>query len=133
MTRASFYYKSRRVEQAYLKKRIKEMAMARVHYGYLRIHTLLRREGWKINHKRVYRLYREEHLQMRRKKPRRRVQMKWREDRIIAQAKNDCWSMDFVSDQLLNGQKIRILTMVDNYTRESPAIGGVIAIKGKML
>ncbi len=131
ISRGSFYYQSKRVEQVYLKKRIREIAMTRVHYGYLRIHTLLRREGWKVNHKRVHRLYKEENLQMRRKKPKRRVQVKRREDRVVAQAKNDCWSMDFVSDQLFSGKKIRILTMVDNHTRESPGMGVGYCYKGQ--
>ena len=66
-----------------------------------------------MNKKRVYRLYKEQGLQMRTKKPRRRVQAKAREDRIVAVKKNDVWSMDFVSDALFTGEKIRLLTMVD--------------------
>ena len=60
---------------------------------------------------------------MRRKKPKRRVQVKAREDRIVPTRKNDIWSMDFVSDALFTEEKIRILTIVDAYTRESPGIG----------
>jgi len=70
--RATLYYRSRKAEQAPLRKRIKEIATVRVRYGYRRIHTLLQREGWLINHKRVYRLYCLEGLQMRHKPPRRR-------------------------------------------------------------
>ena len=84
---------------------------------------MLSREGLKVNHKRVYRLYKEQELQMRRKKPKRRVQVKAREDRIVPTRKNDVWSMDFVSDALFTGEKIRILTIVDAYTRERPGIG----------
>ena len=65
-----------KTEQAALKQKIKDIAYSRVHYGYRRIHTLLSREGLKVNHKRVYRLYKEQELQMRRKKPKRRVQAK---------------------------------------------------------
>lgn len=118
-----YFYTSRKTEQAALKQKIKDIAYSRVHYGYRRIHTLLSRKGLKVNHKRVYRLYKEQELQMRRKKPKRGVQVKAREDRIVPTRKNNVWSMDFVSDALFTGEKIRILTIVDAYTRESPGIG----------
>ena len=75
-----------------------------------------------INHKRVYRLYCELNLQLRNKKPKRRVQAIARREVIVASAKNDCWSMDFMSDCLFTGDKIRLLTIVDNYSKLSPAI-----------
>lgn len=103
-------------------KRIKEIAAVRVRYGYRRIHTLLRREGWLINVKRVYRLYRGEGLKMRTKPPKRRVAVKLRECPVLVSSRNECWSMDFVADQLFDGHRLRILTIVDNFTRESPAI-----------
>lgn len=81
--RSVYYYASRKEEQALLKQRIKDIAYSRIHYGYRRIHIFLQREGLKINHKRVYRLYMEQSLQMRTKKPKRRVQAKPREDRVI--------------------------------------------------
>ena len=65
---------------------------------------------------------REEGLHLRRKTPKRKVSAKRREDRVAATAANDCWSMDFLSDQLFDGRKIRVLTIVDNFTRVSPAI-----------
>ena len=103
--------------------RIKELAEARVSYGYRRIHVLLLREGWKVNHKRVYRLYKQEGPTMRSKKPRRRhVSGKNRIERPVAVARNETWSMDFMSDELFNGDRIRLFTLVDNFTRESPAI-----------
>ena len=103
--------------------RIKEIAEARVSYGYRRIHVLLLREGWKVNHKRVYRLYKLEGLAMRKKKPRRRhVSGQNRSERSVATARNETWSMDFMSDELFNGNRIRLFTLVDNFTRESPAI-----------
>ena len=120
--RSSYHYRHRRPEQATLRKRIRELAEARVRYGYRRIHVLLRREGWGLNHKRTRRLYREEGLQLRNKTPKRKVSAKRRETRHMATAANDCWSMDFLSDQLFDGRKIRVLTIVDNYTRVSPAI-----------
>ncbi len=102
--------------------RIKELAATRVRYGYRRIHVLLRREGWEINHKRTHRLYRELGLQLRNKTPKRKVKAKLRDDRTPATAPNECWSMDFLSDQLFDGRKIRVLSIVDNFTRVSPAL-----------
>ena len=120
--RSSYHYKSRRRPQAVLSKRIKEIAETRVRYGYRRIHVLLRREGWQVNAKRVWRLYREMGLQLRNKAPKRRVQAKLREGRSGADGPNDVWAMDFVHDQLFDGRKIRALTIVDTFTRLSPAI-----------
>ena len=118
--RSLYFYKPRKDEHALLRQRIRDVAHSRVHYGYRRIHILLKREGHNINHKRVYRLYKEEGLQMRKKKPKRRVQAKPRENQIIPLKKNDVWSIDFASDALFTGEKIKILTMVDACTRESP-------------
>jgi len=75
-----------------------------------------------VNHKRVYRLYREEGLGMRKRPPRRRKACLKRKLRPSASEKNECWSMDFMSDQLFDGRRIRLLTIVDNHTRESLAI-----------
>ena len=91
-------------------------------YGYRRIHVLLRREGWPVNAKRVCRLYREQGLQLRNKSPKRRVKAKLREDRSPATAANQIWAMDFVHDQLFDGTRFRILTIVDTFTRLSPAM-----------
>jgi putative transposase len=93
-----------------------------VRYGYRRIHVLLRREGWPVNVKRVCRLYREQGLQLRNKSPKRRVKAKLREGRSPTTAANHIWAMDFVHDQLFDGTRIRILTIVDTFTRLSPAI-----------
>jgi len=123
-------YKSKARDQAYLIKRIREIAALRVRYGYRRIHILLKREGWRINHKRVYRLYRREDLQMRLKPPRRRVSIKNRAEKTIARRKNECWSMDFVTDELFTGRRIRILTIVDNFTRESLCTNVQLSYKG---
>jgi putative transposase len=102
--------------------RIKELSATRVHYEYRRIHVLLRREGWEINHKRTHRLYRELGLQLRSKTPKRKVKAKLRDDRTPATAPNECWSMDFLSGQLFDGRKIRILSIIDNFTPVSPAL-----------
>ena len=128
--RATVRYKSRRPDQASLEMRIKELAATRVRYGYRRIHVLLRREGWQINHKKTRRIYRELGLQLRNKTPKRKVKAKLREDRVPATAPNECWSMDFLSDQLFDGRKIRVLSIVDNYTRLSPALDVRFSYRG---
>ena len=120
--RSTYHYRSRRTGQAQLTERIKEIAATRVRYGYRRIHVLLRREGWRVNAKRVYRLYREMGLQLRHKTPKRRVKAKLREDRRPATRSNETWAMDFVHDQLATGTKLRVLTIVDTFSRFSPAI-----------
>ena len=118
---STYHYKSRRTGQATLCHRMKEIAATRVRYGYRRIHVLLRREGWPVNAKRVYRLYREMGLQLRNKTPKRRVKAKLRDDRRPATRSNEIWAMDFVHDQLATGRKLRVLTIVDTFSRFSPA------------
>jgi putative transposase len=111
--------------------RIKEMAAARVRYGCFRIYILLRREGWKVNHKRVYRIYRQEGLSMRIKRPRRHVSAAYREGRAQPGCANDSWSMDFVAGQLADGRRFRSLTVVDILTRECLAIESEQRLKGE--
>ena len=120
--RSSYHYRGSRADQANLKNRIREIAETRVRYGYRRIHVLLRREGWDVNGKRVYRLYKELGLQLRRKPPKRRVKAKLRDGRCAASCSNEVWAMDFVHDQLATGSKLRILTVVDTFSRFSPAV-----------
>jgi len=120
--RSVYYYKTRKDEQAALRMRIRDIAQARVSYGSRRIHILLRREGWIANYKRVYRLYKLEGLTMRPKRPRRHVSACRRVLRATANRPNECWSMDFMTDELYNGQRIKLLTLVDNFTRGSLAI-----------
>ncbi len=105
-----------------LRMRIKEIAHARFKYGYERIHILLRREGWKVNHKRVYRIYCEEGLHLCRKRPKRRVASAIRLVRPEMSTINQCWSMDFVADELFDGKRIRCLTIMDNFSRECLSI-----------
>jgi putative transposase len=120
--RSTYHYRSRRAGQVELTERIKEIAATRVRYGYRRIHVLLRREGWPVNAKRVYRLYRELGLQLRNKTPKRRVRAKLRNDRCSATRSNETWAMDFVHDQLATGRKLRVLTILDIFSRFSPAL-----------
>ena len=101
---------------------MREIASTRVRFGFWRIYLLLRREGWKVNHKRIYRLYKAEGLNLMTKRPRRRKAAANRMDRIVLTRPNQSWSMDFVSDALFDGRKFRALTVVDNHTRECLAI-----------
>lgn len=120
--RSTYHYKSRRPDQAGLETRIKEICATRVRYGYRRVHVLLQREGWDINIKKTHRIYNELGLQLRNKTPKRRVKAKLREDRKVATRPNETWAMDFVHDQLATGKKIRVLTVVDTFSRFSPII-----------
>ncbi len=120
--RALYAYKSKRGTQAELSQRIKEICETRVRYGYRRVHVLLRREGRVVNPKRIYRLYKDLGFQLRNKTPKRRVKAKLREDRAPATRPNDVWAMDFVHDQLATGRKIRVLTVVDTFSRFSPVV-----------
>lgn len=130
MRRATYHYQPRRRDEQALCKRIREIAEVRVRYGMWRIYTLLRREGWKDNHKRVHRLYKLEGLNLRSKRPRRNRASAHRLDREQACSLHECWSMDFVADQLFDGKKFRCLTVVDNYSRKCMAIYVDQGIKG---
>jgi putative transposase len=131
ISRSVYHYRARRRDQTPLVTRIKEIAAARVRYGYQRVHVLLRREGWVVNRKRVYRLYRQEGLSLFQRRPRRHRTARQRSRPPIAQGMNECWAMDFVSDQLYDGRKLRALTLVDAYTRECLAIWVDQAIRGE--
>ncbi len=111
--------------------RIKEIAATRVHYGYRRVHVMLRREGWNDNHKRVYRLYRTEGLSLQHKRPKRNKSARLRQPKHLVRAMNEIWSMDFVSDALFDGRRLRALTVVDTYTRECLAIEVGQSLKGE--
>ena len=98
-----------------------ELAAERPRFGYQRLHILLRREGFIQNHKLTYRIYREEKLQVRRKR-RKRVASAPREQMATPRMPHERWSMDFMSDQLADGRRIRTLNIVDDPTRECLAI-----------
>ena len=109
--------------------RLKELALARVRFGYLRLTVLLRREGWTAGKKLVCRLYREMDLSMRTKK-RRRLASRSRILLPAAEAPNERWSMDFVTSRLENGRCFRVLTLVDQYTRECLALEPAFSMTG---
>lgn len=120
--RSSVRYRSRRPSQEPLRRRIRELAAARVHLGYLQLHVYLRREGWQVNRKRVYRIYVEEGLALRRRRPKRRRSASRRVDRPRPTAANQVWAMDFMHDTLADGRSLRVLTVVDTHTRECVAL-----------
>jgi putative transposase len=104
-----------------VRARLKELAAQRMRFGYRRLGALLAREGRPVNHKRVYRLYCEEGLTMRIRQ-RRRIRWSGPAAQSAAERANQRWSMDFVSDCISTGRVIRMLTLVDDCTRECPAI-----------
>ena len=112
----------RRNQRAELRVRFRDLAASRVHCGYQRLWVLLRRGGWIVNKKLVYRLYSEEGLGIRRRKPRCRKSVQVREARPPTGQTNKSWSMDFMADQVVGGQWFWLLTLVNNHSRESLAI-----------
>ncbi len=122
MERSTHRYRARKGERdAMLRSRLNELAAKRMRFGYRRLRAMLVREGMPANHKRVYRLYREEGLAMRIRQ-RRRIRWSGAAVKPAARQPNERWSMDFVSDCVSSGKVIRMLTIVDDCTRECPAI-----------
>ena len=102
-----------------------------VRFGYLRIHVMLRREGWPVNKKRVRRLYRLEGLQLRMRIRRRKHMCLHRGVPPQAQRTHERWSMDFVHDQLCDGRPFRMLTLIDQFSRQSPLIEPRFGFSGR--
>ncbi len=117
MARASLRYQGHRDPQEALRMRMRELAAARVRFEYRRLTVLLRREGWSVNAKRIYRLYSEEGLTVR-TKHRTKAAGRARVPQPGATAPNQRWSMDFMSERVADGRSFRILTVVDQFTRE---------------
>jgi putative transposase len=117
MKRSSYRYALRREEPAGLRGRLQALAQERRRFGYRRLTVLLRREGWPVNHKRVYRLYREAGLGVRRRK-RKRIGALERQPLTLPTRRNERWSMDFVFDALTDGRRFRSLNIVDDFNRE---------------
>lgn len=119
--RATFYYRAQRRDVTPVRHRLRELAAARPRFGYRRLHILLRREGWGLNHKKTYRLYREEGLGVRvRRRTKRASHLRGRPAR--PSRPNEQWCMDFMADRLDDGRRIRILTVEDVFTRECLAV-----------
>ena len=130
ISRSLWYYRSRRPPQTALTMRMKELAQSRPRFGYRRLHVMLRREGWTVNHKRVRRLYRLEGLQLRLRTRRRKHASIHRGIPPAATRAHERWSMDFVHDALLDGRPFRILTVVDQWSRWSPILEVASSMSG---
>jgi putative transposase len=130
ISRSLYGYRSRRPMTAGLRERICELAGQKRRYGYRRIHVLLRREGWRVNRKRTYRIYRDAGLAVRRRK-RKRIGPFERKPLPKPSTVNRSWSMDFVSDGLCDGRRLRVLAIVDDYSRECLALEVDTSITGK--
>ena len=129
ISRSLYRYRSRRPDCTPLRSRIEEIAAIKRRYGYRRVYLRLRREGWQVNRKRVYRIYRDAGLAVRRRK-RKRIGLFERKPLPKPIAANLSWSMDFVADGLIGGRRLRCLTIVDDCTRESLAIEVDTSITG---
>lgn len=130
LCRATLYYRSRRKGEELLITRMRQIAAQRPRFGYLRIHTMLRREGWHVNHKRIHRLYKLDGLQVRTKR-RKKTASHARVPLPAPEGSNQAWSMDFVTDRLENGRRLRILTIVDQYSRECVAVDADFSLTGE--
>jgi len=127
--RMTVRYRCHRPDDAELRARLRSLAHVRRRFGYRRLHVLLRREGFMVNHKRLFRLYREERLMVRRRGGRKRA-LGTRAPMLVPQWPNDRWSLDFVADQFIDGRRLRILVVVDDCTRECLALVPDTSISG---
>jgi putative transposase len=127
----TWYYTSRARDASALRMRIRELAHARPRFGYTRIWILLRREGWRDNKKRIHRLYRLEGLQVRMRQRRKKRRSLHRGAVPPATSRHQYWSMDFVHDQLVSGRRFRVLTVIDQWSRESVLLEAHVAPTGQ--
>jgi putative transposase len=127
--RMTVRYCSRRSNDNELRQRLRALAHERRRFGYRRLHVLLRQEGFKVNHKRLFRLYREERLTVRRRSGRKRA-LGNRAPILVPQLPNERWSLDFVADQFMDGRRMRILVVVDDCARECLALVPDTSISG---
>jgi putative transposase len=127
--RSSVRHRRRRPDDDALRERLKALAEERRRFGYRRLWVLLRREGHIVNRKRVYRLYKQERLMVRRRGGRKRA-VGARSPMPLPLGPNQRWSLDFVHDQMTDGRRLRILAVVDDYTRECLALVADTSISG---
>lgn len=132
LQRSSFYYRAHPRDHQALTMRLKELAAVRVRYGYRRLTILLRREGWSANHKLIYRLYRQENLIVRTKARKKRA-AQLRVPLGCARQANERWSMDFMADRLDDGRAFRVLTIVDQFSRECPLLEVGTSLTGRQV
>src|SRR5438067_2119423 len=114
--RMTMRYRSRRPDDQALRERLRALARERRRFGYRRLHVFLKREGYAVNHKRLFRLYREERLAVRRRGGRKRA-LGTRAPMALPQGPNQRWSLDFLSDAFADGRRFRILAIVDDFSR----------------
>jgi len=131
LNRGTFRYRGHKDPRTALRMRIREIAQARVGYGYRKIRVLLNREGWNVGKYLVERIYGEEGLTLHQRRKRRRRVAEHRRERFHPTGPKQVWSMDFVADQLADGRRFRSLTVVDIYTRECVAIQSEQGLKGE--
>jgi putative transposase len=117
-------------DEAFLRKRLRELAGRHPRYGYRRVHALVCREGWRCNRKRVQRLWRDEGLHVPRRRRRRRRRARAPGDATATQP-NEIWAMDFEFDQTTRGRRIKILNVTDEFTREALACVPALRINAK--
>lgn len=127
--RSTVRYKSRRIDDADLREAIKRVSRERRRFGYRRIHVMVEREGHTVNHKKLRRIYTEEKLQVRRRGGRKRA-LGTRKPMVLPDGPNQRWSLDFVSDAFTDGRRFRILTVVDDFTRENLALVADTSLSG---
>jgi putative transposase len=128
--RASIRYRPICPDDFELRERLKALAQERRRFGYGRLHVLLRREGHVVNCKRIQRLYREEKLMVCRRGGRKRA-LGLRRPTEVPQGPHQGWSLDFVSDQLIEGRRFRILAVVDDFTRECLTLLADTSLSGR--
>jgi putative transposase len=126
----TYRYVCSRGEDTAVRERLRALAGQRRRFGYRRLHILLRREGIELNHKKLFRLYREERLTVRRRGGRKRA-LGTRAPMTLPQGPNQRWSLDFVSDVLADGRRFRMLVVVDDFTRECLALVVDTSISGR--
>ena len=133
LSRSVYHFRSaKQTEDQVLKSRLVTLANEHRRFGYRRLHMLLRRKGIEVNHKRIYRLYSEASLGVKRRKKRKGVSVE-RKPLVLPTAANETWSMDFVMDALSDGRRIKILTVVDDYTKESLSLTVAYSIGGEQV
>jgi putative transposase len=128
--RMTVRYRSRRPDEPRLRERLRALASERRRFGYRRLLVFLRREGFIVNHKRLFRIYREEKLMVRKRGGRKRA-LGTRSPMPVAALPNDRWSLDFVSDQLISGRRFRILAIYDDCSRECLRAVADVSISGR--
>src|SRR5207302_8343339 len=127
--RMTVRYRSRRPDDPVLRERLRALARERRRFGYRRLLIFLRREGFVVNHKRLFRIYREERLMVRKRGGRKRA-LGTRAPMLVSQWPNDRWSVDFAADQFIDGRRLRIFVVVDDRTRECLALIADTSISG---